>query len=1517
MTIDRLAFHHLNMTTRVTVPTLVRSGSFRDWSIKLEAFLKLQNPQLHHFLHRVPSNDDADEVLRDDKALSYVLLYTDESLSTIVSNCTHAHEAYSALDMQMRAAVQVRRTVNNSKITKLSQDRRSITEYLEEVQELMCEARTIEASSQMEQLCTQVVAGLREDMRRAIGDSILSLVEENLTADSTAEDIQTVFNLIISRIRARCAQLFPAQVPSQAHFGEAAAMAVQERQPILPQGQHSQGPDHSGKECHWCHKLGHIKRNCTGYKRYLSDQAELQRNYASNRRDYQPMPQHLRRDYQPMPQHFRRDYQAMPQNLRRDYQPIPQNEPRGQHPLPQGRHRDIQQPPRVRQPPQVDAAAFQAQGTICAPQPPTALELQQQLADMQEQLNRLGGYDGLPNGGPARLYSTRGVVNRVQNVECGVTELWLDGGSTHHVVQDPSLLFNKSASAVNSVLVAGGEEHHVQCEGELMIETPNGSKTFKGVLCVPTFVVNLLSTPQLDMQGKLIRHESREVAIAEDGFLILEGKLQNGLYKLNCSIISDCADTRNTALCNNVQHLQTPSPDESLLHRRLGHPGVHSTRAMLKDNVVLGLLHRESNCPDKYCAVCKNSREDRVHFGCSISPNPPAAPLDYVHSDLMGPFECASLGGHLYTCSLYDQFTGYGEMFLLTAKSEVNAVLRSAIYRWQRQTGRKIKVLRTDRGTEYQGNFGRFMRREGIIHQRSAAYTPEQNGVAERYNRTIIEKARCLLNEFEVPKFLWGEAVNAAVHIRNLIPKVGQRLTPYELMFQKKPSVDHLRVFGCSAHVHIPKDQRKKTDPVSTTGMFVGYAQFSKAWRVLTWRTGKLVIIESASVTFAEHVSPSIQELNQKLLVPVDSTPFPDDDDFFFMGLVPIPTAQHTSVAAATPCVAEDSQGELSRTLVDTLENSATLERQDNESMNSESADSEVGDAENEAAGGAGGIDPNTVGIDMPGAARYPSRERNAPDRLVFNVRAGADYDNPTVEQALKREDAPMWIEAINSELRAVFEKTVYEESELPKGRKALTMRFVLTIKRDVYGNIEKYKARLVVRGFMQKEGVDFHQIFAPTAQSSSFRILCSIAAQQRLDIQQIDVSTAFLNGELAEEVYVSLPSIVPGSCRVWRLKKALYGLRQAAKAWNDKLTTELIELGWRQSGADPCLFYKGTFRDTVYFLVHVDDGIFVGMTTQVNAAKAEVASIFQIKDIGPINQYLGIEVIRSDSGIYLTQKEYVRNILQRFGMLGEGHACKVKDVPISPGMVLFKEDESGHLPAENEYSAIVGSLLYLAVHTRPDISFAVSTLSRFMSAPTHRHMQAAKHVLRYLRGTTNMGLFFNYFPTGNCAEWHSNMKGPKVFCDADYGGDITSRKSTTGMFVAWEGHPVMWLSKLQPIVTTSTTEAEFVAAATATKEGLWLRKLLAEIATCTLQVDLFCDNQSTVHLMTQNTAGVSGRSKHIDVQFMFLRERCQRGEVNATWIPTQRQLADIFTKPLSKTQFVPFREAIGVKHLP
>lgn len=268
---------------------------------------------------------------------------------------------------------------------------------------------------------------------------------------------------------------------------------------------------------------------------------------------------------------------------------------------------------------------------------------------------------------------------------------------------------------------------------------------------------------------------------------------------------------------------------------------------------------------------------------------------------------------------------------------------------------------------------------------------------------------------------------------------------------------------------------------------------------------------------------------------------------------------------------------------------------------------------------------------------------------------------------------------------------------------------------------------------------------------------------------------------------------------------------------------------------------------------MHVDDAVFVGMSGQVMQAKSDIAAVFQITDLGPINQFLSIEVIRSTESIRLTQKEYTCSILQRFGMDGHDNG---KHIPMAPGTVLTKggDGDQEHLPERNEYSAIVGSLLYLAVNTRPDISYAVGVLSRHMSTPTMCHMQAEKYVLRYLRKTVELRLSYKCGPVGTC-EPYSNGRHSwlfntawshhpdlgclapitsgcyphipefKVYADADFAGDTDSRKSTTGVMIMWGDHPITWFSKLQPIVTTSTTEAEFVAAATGTKEGLWVRK--------------------------------------------------------------------------------------------
>jgi transposase InsO family protein len=1482
--------------------------------------MSLQNPALDAYLKRRPVAGNADEEMLDKKCLAFLTLYVEDCLTEIIDNAQTANEAYVALYTELLAALQIRKTVNNQQISQFTQNSQSVEEYLMSAQKLMSEARDVDVQAHMEQLCSQVIYGLRPDIKKSIGDSMLAIIEENIEADATAEQVQTVFNLIVQRIRTRCTMLFPEvslKIPGE---DEAAMFNVQQHHSnisaphhqVLPPTAHPRQPhqqppdmkmlDHSGIKCHLCGNFGHIRRNC----------ALLKQQQGTWQQPHQPM--------------FGRQGSPPVNNQTRNVR-ITQNGNQQQPVVPQA---PIQIPTQRQ-------VAFQVRD-------PSQDDIARRIEELQRQLDRMTRPS---TEGQGRHYSIQAVVNSVQRRGNGLTVLYLDGGSTHHCVRDKAMLYNRTASPVSKVLVAGGEEHAVACEGSMLIETPTGQETFHKVLCVPTFVVNLLSTPQLDAQGYTVMHTGGHASISDSSDnQIMHGQLINGLYKLDCTIRkNEPSYTGPLSFSDHYGkvHIAAPSPDESLMHRRLGHPGIKATRGFLNGNIALGLLHTNSKNQDDYCEVCKNSREPRAHFGhCT---RPATRPLERVHSDIMGPFKCASLGGHKYTVTLYDQFSGYGEVFLLTKKSETDDALREAIYRWQRQTQKKILCIRTDRGKEYEGNFQRFLRTEGIVHERSAAYTPEQNGVAERYNRTLVEKTRCLLDEHKSPTFLWGDAIKTASHIRNLLPKTGQVLSPYELMFDVKPSADHLRIFGCTAHVYIPPHQREKLEPSSSIGIFVGYATHSKAWRVLVWRDKQFKVVESASVVFAENMSPSLHSLKES---PHDAPEEPDsnineddDDELFAYGLVPLSTT-HPVRQQIDP----DVDGNVS------IASNAAEETQPEDPA--DDSMSEPDDAENVvdwAIDSNGEVNPAAADMnDEEGSlhGRWPGRIRKQPDRLVFKVAAvpsTGDFDNPrSIQEALRREDRDLWIEAINKELRSLFEKNVYLECSLPASKKALTTKFVLHIKRDVYGNIEKYKARLVARGFQQQEGVDFDDIFAPTAQSASFRVLCSIAAQQQLDIQQIDVSTAFLNGELHDEVYVRPPACLGISTKVWKLQRALYGLRQAAKAWNDKLVAVLKTLGFTQSDGDPCLFLKGKHRGIVYLLVHVDDAILVGQPHHVACAKKDIADSFTITDLGEARQFLSIEIIRTPSGILLTQKEYCRELLKKhFGESAENIVAS-KPTPMATGTILQKE--GSEMPEENPFRAIIGALLYLACNTRPDISHAVGCLSRFLNDPTVQHMVAAKRVLRYLSGTTDMGLFFEYKSINHATSWwppyirwdddhlapeyesstHTDVHGVEsffpqvpplhVYGDADFSMQPDTRKSTTGMLVLWNGHPISWLSKLQPIVSTSTTEAEFIAAATAAKEGLWLRKLLASPLRQARQFHLFCDNSAAVSLIKNATAGVSNRTKHIDVQYMFVRERQKCGDLRVQQVSTSDMYADIFTKPLSKTDFQTFRHLIGMRSL-
>jgi hypothetical protein len=329
---------------------------------------------------------------------------------------------------------------------------------------------------------------------------------------------------------------------------------------------------------------------------------------------------------------------------------------------------------------------------------------------------------------------------------------------------------------------------------------------------------------------------------------------------------------------------------------------------------------------------------------------------------------------------------------------------------------------------------------------------------------------------------------------------------------------------------------------------------------------------------------------------------------------------------------------------------------------------------------------------------------------------------------------------------------------------------------------------------------------------------------------------------------------------------------------------------GFRASDHDPCLFIRGSGASRILLLVHVDDCLIVGNEQETAECTRVLAKRFEVKDLGAAKFFLGQEIMRHKEGIRVSQGQYVKTLLRRFDM----EECKPVSTPMEKGKMLGKEtgvllkDED---PKKVLYQEIVGSLLYLSVHSRPDLSFALGVLNRYMQNPTDLHSIAAKRLLRYLKGTIDMGL---NFPSDN------GQQGVRVYTDADFGGELDKRRSTSGMIACLHGGAVLWGSKLQSVVATSTAEAEYIAAAYAAKEALWLRKVLSDVYGHVSPIVLHCDNQSALHLMTQHTAGVSGRTKHVDVQYHFVRDRFQRGELGVQFVATDEQLADMFTKALS-----------------
>ena len=490
------------------------------------------------------------------------------------------------------------------------------------------------------------------------------------------------------------------------------------------------------------------------------------------------------------------------------------------------------------------------------------------------------------------------------------------------------------------------------------------------------------------------------------------------------------------------------------------------------------------------------------------------------------------------------------------------------------------------------------------------------------------------------------------------------------------------------------------------------------------------------------------------------------------------------------------------------------------------------------------------------------------------------------------------WVEAMNKEIHALIKNNTWDIVDLPPGKKAIGCKWVYKVKLKPDGTLERCKARLVAQGYTQKFGVDYEETFSPVIKMTTIRALIAIAASKGWDIFQLDVNNAFLHGDLHEEVYMRMPKGIenPGN-KFCKLNKSLYGLKQASRQWFFKLHTVLLHQGFVQSKQDYSLFIKKRGSDITIVAVYVDDILVTGTNpNDIQTLKAHLDTIFSIKDLGILHYFLGIEVSYSQAGIILTQKKFTKSLLDNCGF----DLSKSAPAPLSLNTKLL--DNSGALYAHpDHYRSLIGKLNFLT-HTRPDLSFSVQTLSQFMHTPRQPHVDALHHVLRYVHGTTRQGILLH----------GSEQLTLQAFSDSDWAACPNSRRSVTGYVMLLGRSPMSWKSKKQATVSRSSSEAEYRAMASAASEITWLIQLLQDLGVYNLEpVLLHCDNMSAIHIAKNPV--FHERTKHIEVDCHFTRDKVLEGLLQLTYLPTQNQLADVFTKALPSPQFCKLLTKLGV----
>ncbi|KAE8708351.1 Detected protein of unknown function [Hibiscus syriacus] len=492
----------------------------------------------------------------------------------------------------------------------------------------------------------------------------------------------------------------------------------------------------------------------------------------------------------------------------------------------------------------------------------------------------------------------------------------------------------------------------------------------------------------------------------------------------------------------------------------------------------------------------------------------------------------------------------------------------------------------------------------------------------------------------------------------------------------------------------------------------------------------------------------------------------------------------------------------------------------------------------------------------------------------------------------------PEWIKAMNEEILALESNNTWSLVPLPSNKTPIGSKWVYRIKYNSNGEVERFKARLVAKGYTQREGVDYVETFSPVAKMVTVRTVLALASIHQLPLFHMDVYNAFLQGDLVEEEYMSLPEgfCSQGETRVCRLQKSLYGLKQASRQWNMKLREALLLAGYSESKFDYSMFTKSQGSKVVIMLIYVDDLLITGNDNGlIEELKGILNKNFKMKDLGELRYFLGLEILRSAKGIIISQRKYALELIEETGLGGARPAA----TPLEQNKRLTSEDEL--LKDKTSYQRLIGKLIYLT-NTRPDIAYSIQLLSQFMQQPRKLHLDAALRVVRYIKSSPGQGVLLS--AVSQCQL--------QAFCDSDWATFPMTKRSVTGFCVKLGDSLLSWKSKKQNTIARSSAEVEYRSMAMTVAEIVWLTTLLNELGfNNTGPAKLMCDNKAALQIAANPV--FHERTKHIEIDCHFVQEKIQEGIIKTEYVKTTDQQADILTKALGVQQHEYLSSKLGL----